>query len=140
MTRGPATRSPSPRTANTSWSGPGGAGCTSGTWPTAGAWPARFQPRPSRTEVDWLSRPRPGWSPPTGGRSAKGAAFSPDGNALVVVSGEGVARVWDTRGWAERAGFAWDIGPLRCIAFSPDGQRAAYAGHRGVIMVWDWDA
>ena len=49
-----------------------------------------------------------------------------------------VARVGDGR-VAERAGFAWDIGPLRCVAFSPDGQRAACAGHRGVILVWDWD-
>jgi WD40 repeat protein len=74
------------------------------------------------------------------GRHTKDVAFSPDGHSLVAVSGEGVARVWDTHSWAERTGFAWDIGPLRCVAFSPDGQRAACAGHRGVIMVWDWDA
>jgi WD40 repeat protein len=74
-----------------------------------------------------------------GGRHAKDLAFSPDGSSLVGVSGEGVARVWETRGWSERPGFAWDIGPLRCVAFSPDGHRAACAGHRGVIMVWDWD-
>jgi WD40 repeat protein len=74
-----------------------------------------------------------------GGRHAKDVAFSPDGNSLVAVSGEGVARVWDTPSWIERTGFAWDIGPLRCVAFSPDGQRAACAGQRGVIMVWDWD-
>jgi hypothetical protein len=74
-----------------------------------------------------------------GGRHAKDVAFSPDGASLVAVSGEGVARVWDTNSWTERTGFAWDIGPLRCIAFSRDGQRAACAGHRGVIMVWDWD-
>jgi WD40 repeat protein len=74
-----------------------------------------------------------------GGRHAKDVAFSPDGGSLVAVSGEGVARVWETSGWTERVGFSWDIGPLRCIAFSPDGQRAACAGHRGIIMVWDWD-
>lgn len=76
---------------------------------------------------------------PPGELHAKDVAFSPDGGSLVVVSGEGVARVRETRGWSERAGFAWDIGPLRCVAFSPDGQRAACAGHQGVIVVWDWD-
>lgn len=74
------------------------------------------------------------------GRHAKDLAFSPDGRSLVAVSGEGVARAWETSEWTERAAFAWDIGPLRCVAFSHDGQRAACAGHRGVIVVWDWDA
>jgi WD40 repeat protein len=74
-----------------------------------------------------------------GGRHAKDVTFSPDGGSLVAVSGEGVARVWETSGWTERAGFSWDIGPLRCVAFSPDGQRAACTEHRGIIMVWDWD-
>lgn len=70
---------------------------------------------------------------------AKDLAFSPDGRWLVVVNGEGLARVWDTHGWAVRTEFSWDIGLLRCVAFSADGQRAACAGHRGVILVWDWD-
>jgi WD40 repeat protein len=66
-------------------------------------------------------------------------AFSPDGAALAIVSNEETVRIWDTRDWSERPGFAWEIGQLKCIAFAPDGMRAACGGHRGAIVVWDWE-
>jgi WD40 repeat protein len=66
-------------------------------------------------------------------------AFSPDGAALAVVSNEETVRLWDTRDWAERRGFAWQVGQLKCLAFAPDGMRAACGGHRGAIVVWDWE-
>jgi WD40 repeat protein len=66
-------------------------------------------------------------------------AFSPDGAALAVVSNEEVVRIWDTRDWSERPGFAWEVGQLKCLAFAPDGMRAACGGHRGAIVVWDWE-
>jgi WD40 repeat protein len=65
-------------------------------------------------------------------------AFSPDGAFLAVVSNEETVRIWDTRNWSERPGYAWQIGQLKCLAFSPDGMRAACGGHSGSIVVWDW--
>jgi WD40 repeat protein len=66
-------------------------------------------------------------------------AVSPDRAHLVVVSNEEVVRIWETRGWGERPGFAWQIGKLKCIAFAPDGLRAACGSQRGTILIWDWD-
>jgi WD40 repeat protein len=66
-------------------------------------------------------------------------AFSPDGSCLVAVSNEERVRIWDTRSWLEKSGFAWVIGRLKCIAFAPDGMRAACAGHLGTIVIWDWE-
>jgi WD40 repeat protein len=66
-------------------------------------------------------------------------AFSSDGMALAVVSNEEMVRIWNTRDWSEREGFAWGIGQLKCLAFAPDGMRAACGGHRGEIVIWDWE-
>jgi WD40 repeat protein len=66
-------------------------------------------------------------------------AFSPDGASLAVVSNEETVRIWDTRDWSERPGFAWGIGQLKCIAFAPDAMRAACGGQRGTIVIWDWE-
>jgi WD40 repeat protein len=81
-----------------------------------------------RREVARLKQPR---------KHFQSAAFSPDGRALVTVSNEATARLWDGGSWALRAEFGWGVGALKCVTFSPDGLRAAAGGEKGQVVVWD---
>jgi WD40 repeat protein len=73
----------------------------------------------------------------------EGCVFTPDGRHLLTVSGDGVARMYETDGWTERQAWDWKAGALKSVAVSPDGCRAA-AGtgtgtYSGKIVIWDLD-
>jgi WD40 repeat protein len=67
------------------------------------------------------------------------AVFSVDGRQLFAVSNEATVRTWDAANWQPGPTFAWEIGPLKCVAVSPDGLTAAAGSERGAIVVWDLD-
>jgi WD40 repeat protein len=66
--------------------------------------------------------------------------FTPDGRLLLTASNEEAVKVWDTTTWTLTAQYAWDIGPVACVAVAPDGMTAAAGGGKGgQIVVWDLD-
>jgi WD40 repeat protein/serine/threonine protein kinase/DNA-binding XRE family transcriptional regulator len=70
-------------------------------------------------------------------RELYGAAFSPDGRAVLTVGDKNAARLWDTATGQELLRFAGHTAPIRQAAFSPDGKRAVTASDDGTARVWD---
>jgi WD40 repeat protein len=72
-------------------------------------------------------------------KAVQGAAFTADGRYVISVSNAATARVWDAVTGAEVHAYAWDVGPLKCVAVAPDGCLAACGGDKGKVVVWDLD-
>ncbi len=72
-------------------------------------------------------------------KHVQSVAFSPDGRTLITVSNDTITRLFDVDTGCEKASYAWDVGPLKCVAFAPDGMRAAASGKKGAVVVWDVD-
>jgi WD40 repeat protein len=68
------------------------------------------------------------------------AVFTPDGRWLLAVSNEATVRCWNVASWQAGPTYAWEIGPLKCVAVAPDGLSAAAGSDKGLIVVWDLDA
>jgi WD40 repeat protein len=70
------------------------------------------------------------------------AKFSADGQAIATVSDDGSARVWDSAGGAEEAGFRCASRVTRCCELD-GGRRVATAHMDGTLRVWnredEWD-
>jgi len=74
------------------------------------------------------------------------AVFSPDGNRLATVGGDGALRIWTV---AENGSIAQlvkfeghskpggNLSPLTGVAFAPDGRYLAAVGADSVVRVWD---
>ena len=69
------------------------------------------------------------------GGAALGAAFGPDGRALVTASADGKARFWKTTGAAPIVISPHD-GEVNAAVLSPDGRRMATATGRGSVDLW----
>jgi len=67
------------------------------------------------------------------------AAFSPDGQLVVVASSDGSATVW--RWSAEKlvADLRAHRGSVEDAAFTPDGSHVLTAGEDRTILVWEWN-
>jgi WD40 repeat protein len=60
--------------------------------------------------------------------------FSPDGNAIVVVTSDGIVRRWNVS-LADRPD--WRQNLLQNVAFSPDSSELVVPGAAGTVEVWD---
>ena len=69
-------------------------------------------------------------------------AFSADGKALVISSGLGYARVWNTATWREEATLRGFLNAVDQAVFSPDGQRLVTSGANpdDAVKLWSGDA
>ncbi len=76
----------------------------------------------------------------SGAAALTSAAFSPDGGTLALTSVDGTVSFRDAATFAERARFAWDVGPLHGVAFAPDGLTCAAGGDHGRVVMWDVEA
>jgi WD40 repeat protein len=66
-------------------------------------------------------------------------AFCPDGQSVLSVGWDGVARRWDARAGRLRFAYQWERGRLLSLAVAPDGMTAAAGGQDGVVVLWDLD-
>jgi WD40 repeat protein/serine/threonine protein kinase len=65
------------------------------------------------------------------------AAFSPDGQSLLVAAEDASVRVWDVANNRETAGLHNHITGVISVAVSPDGSTAASGSRDGFIIIWD---
>lgn len=75
------------------------------------------------------------WRPPTSGFPSK-SVFSPDGQWLLVLEGDGGGRLRRLVD-GEETPFAFDLRQVSAAAFSPDGRWFAAASVLGVGQLWD---
>jgi WD40 repeat protein len=69
-------------------------------------------------------------------RSITALAPSSDGNYLATASGDGTARIWDTR-TGEQLRLLPDGNALTNVQFNPDGGLAMTLDQQGVVRLWD---
>jgi len=76
------------------------------------------------------------------------AAYSPDGNRLATVGGDGSLRIWTVAAdgvpvpllrfdGQAKPGMSGTFSPLTGVAFAPDGRYVAAVGADSVVRVWD---
>jgi WD40 repeat protein len=63
--------------------------------------------------------------------------FSPDGDRMVTVGSEGMARLWDVKNGQELFALEAPEAAITFAAFSPDGMRIVTASTVGTAIVWD---
>ena len=65
------------------------------------------------------------------------AAFSPDGQSLLLAAEDASVRVWDVANNREAGGLHNHTSGVISVAVSPDGSTAASGSRDGVIVIWD---
>jgi WD40 repeat protein/DNA-binding SARP family transcriptional activator len=73
-------------------------------------------------------------------RGVRAVAFSPDGDLLVTVAGDGTVRLWDPATHDPIRPLAGDTAAVGAVAFSPDATLlATSSGEDGTVRLWDPD-
>ena len=70
-------------------------------------------------------------------RAAITPVFSPDGQRLAAVVGDGSVHLWDVRSGRPHLALRGHAGPVTSLAFSPDGARLVSGSTDGTVKVWD---
>lgn len=63
--------------------------------------------------------------------------FTPDGNAIVTVSFDQTARLWDIASQSELRQYTQHTGPIFCLAISSDGTTLVTGAQDNTLRVWD---
>ena len=69
--------------------------------------------------------------------SLRSAAFSPDGERVVIASRDKTARIWDVESGAPVEALRGHTAPVKSAAFSPDGERVVTASLDKTARIWD---
>jgi WD40 repeat protein/serine/threonine protein kinase len=84
------------------------------------------------------------WDPVTGREAStsqappcKKLAFSPDGQRLVLPSGDGSVTLWNVPSQAVERTLIGHVHPVPDAVFSPDGRRVASVGNDRTVRLWD---
>lgn len=63
--------------------------------------------------------------------------FSPEGDTLFSVGGDGCVRAWDVSNGRERWGTRGHAGGIKILAIAADGKRIATGGYDGRVRLWN---
>lgn len=77
---------------------------------------------------------------PLHGNHINSAAFSADGERLVTVDANGLAKVWELRKGGVLGPSLWHEGNFSSAQFSPDGARLATISNGDTVSIWDMRA
>ncbi len=113
---------------------------------TGNVWDLSFSPDGTRLASGGGQYDKPGevivWDATIGQETVtisgqQGGVFSPDGQRLGTVCGQGNVHLWDSATGQETLTLGGHTGLFRSVAFSPDGRRLASGGGASAMAMWD---
>ncbi len=73
-------------------------------------------------------------------KPAKAIEFTPDGNQLIIATGEGLVQIWNANSFEQIASYDFGVKSIKCLAVAPDGLTCAIGGRFQEIVVIDLES